>query len=356
MQALARRHQMSLFSLVPKPLEAQLRGHSELEVYTHVHVVACDMFPIFRTSTVATCRSVAEVLSGPLAEAHAAGPFDGVIAEQVFTAEVIGDLDIPLVLNEHNIESDMLRALRVSAPERGISEQDITDLARYEIASWQRAALVTCVSPADAEHVRRHRDGPVEVVPNGVALDENPYIPPSRRHGFDVAFVGGFFWPPNIQGARFLALEVMPLVWVHAPDARLVLCGKNPADEVLALASPRVVVTGTVPSVSPILDAATVYANALFAGAGSSLKTLEPLAAGIPMVSTAVGARGYPLDPGTHFLLAQTASEFAAAILDVFRQREAFDAMTERARGVAMAFDWAALGERLAQTVEQAID
>ena len=354
-QALARRGPVSLFSLVPKPMEAELRGHPELEVYASTHVVACDVFPIFRSSTATTCRLVGDLLAGPLAEAHARAPFDAVIAEQVFAAGAAGALDIPLVLNEHNIESDTLRALCVAAPERGITEADVAELAAYEIASWQRAALVTCVSVADAEHVRRHRSGPVEVVPNGVALDAYPFTPPSQRRGFDVVFVGGFFWPPNIQAARFLALEVMPRVWEQVPEARLVLCGKNPADDVLALASPRVVVTGTVPSVTPTLAAATVYANALFTGAGSSLKTLEPLAAGIPMVSTPVGARGYPLEAGTHYLHAQTAPEFAAAILSVLRDGAAFDALAERARGVAATHDWTPIGERLAASVEQAI-
>jgi glycosyltransferase involved in cell wall biosynthesis len=350
-RALARRAEISLFSLVPKPMEAALRGHPELAVYASAHVVACDVFPIFRASTAETCRLVAEILAGPLAEAHAVEPFDAVIAEQVFAAGAIGNLDIPLVLNEHNIESDTLRALRVAAPERGITEHDISELAQYEVASWRRAALVTCVSSADAAYIRLHRDGPVEVVPNGVAFDEYPFVPPSRRTGLDVVFVGGFFWPPNVQAARFLALEVMPLVWAQAPDARLVLCGKNPADAVVALAAPRVVVTGTVPSVAPALAAAAVYANALVTGAGSSLKALEPLAAGIPMVSTSVGVRGYPLEQAVHYLHAQTAAEFATAILAVFRDRAAFDAMAERARAVAAAHDWTPIGERLADSI-----
>ena len=353
-QALAREGEVSLFSLVPRPMEAELRGHPELAVYESVHVVACDVFPIFRASTAETCRQVADILAGPLAEAHADQPFDVVIAEQVFAAGVVGEIDIPLVLNEHNIESQTLRALRISAPERGITEQEVDALAAYEIASWQRAALVTCVSAADADHVRRHRAGPVEVVPNGVAFDEYPYVPPSRRTGHEILFVGGFFWPPNVQGARFLALEVMPLVWAEVPEARLVLCGKNPADAVVELAAPRVIVTGTVPSVAPALAAATVYANALFTGAGSSLKALEPLAAGIPMVSTSVGARGYPLEPGAHYVHAHTASEFAAAILAVLRDRAAYDPMAARAREIAAAHDWAPIGERLAASVRAA--
>jgi glycosyltransferase involved in cell wall biosynthesis len=350
-QALARQGQVSLFSLVPRPVEADLRGHPELAVYETAHVVACDVFPIFRASTAATCRQVAGILAAPLAAAHEKEPFDVVIAEQVFAAGVVGALDVPLVLNEHNIESQTLRALRVSAPERGITEQDVDELAAYEIASWQRAALVTCVSDADAEHVRRHRAGPVEVVPNGVAFDEYPYVPPSRRGGHDIVFVGGFFWPPNVQAARFLALDVMPLVWAEVPEARLVLCGKNPADAVVELAAPRVIVTGTVPSVAPALAGAAVYANALFTGAGSSLKALEPLAAGIPMVSTSVGVRGYALEPSTHFLHAHTAKEFASAILAVLRDRGAFDPMAEHARAVAAAHDWKPIGERLAASV-----
>jgi glycosyltransferase involved in cell wall biosynthesis len=191
----------------------------------------------------------------------------------------------------------------------------------------------------------------VHVVPNGTAVDELPFTPPSARTGHDVLFVGLMSHAPNVAAARFLAGEVMPRVWREEPAARLVLCGRSPAREVSALAGERVVVTGTVERVTPWLARAAVYANALFQGAGSSLKVPEALASGVPLVSTAVGVRGFPLVPGTHYARAEDAERFAREIVRALRSRAELDVQAARGRAVAEGYDWEAIASRFATLV-----
>ena len=59
-----------------------------------------------------------------------------------------------------------------------------------------------------------------------------------------IIFVAGFGHPPNVDAAKWLIREVMPMVWAEFPDERLTRIGSNLAAEVLALASDRVTVTG----------------------------------------------------------------------------------------------------------------
>jgi glycosyltransferase involved in cell wall biosynthesis len=188
-------------------------------------------------------------------------------------------------------------------------------------------------------------------VPNGAAIADLAFVPPSARKSLEILFVGLMSHPPNVVAARFLARAVMPRVWRDEPGARLVLCGRAPAREVEALAGPGVVVTGTVPSVAPYLTRAAVYANALFHGTGSSLKVPEALAAGVPLVSTVVGARGFPLRAGEHFTLAEDADGFARAIVRALRDRAALDARATAARAVAERFDWATIARTFARIV-----
>jgi glycosyltransferase involved in cell wall biosynthesis len=191
----------------------------------------------------------------------------------------------------------------------------------------------------------------VRVVPNGSDALALSYTPPSQRQGKEVLFVGAFFWPPNARAARFLVREVLPRVRSVEPLATLTLCGKSPGVDVALLRRPGVEVTGTVPSVAPYLRRASVYALALFEGAGSSLKVLEALACGVPLVSTAVGARGYPLLPGEHYEPAEDAEGFARAILAVFANPAAFDARAQRGRAFAEAYSWGRVGADFAQAV-----
>ena len=52
----------------------------------------------------------------------------------------------------------------------------------------------------------------------------------------------------------------------------------------------------------------------LFEGGGSRIKVLEALAAGCPVIATDKAVEGLDLEAGRHFLRAETAGAFAAAV------------------------------------------
>jgi glycosyltransferase involved in cell wall biosynthesis len=199
----------------------------------------------------------------------------------------------------------------------------------------------------------------VGVIAIGVALAGVRYRPARERRAIgakDVLFVGLMSHGPNEEGAEFLAREVMPLVWERVADARLVLCGRQPSAKVIALTSPRVEVTGTVPSVAPFLDRARVVAVPLGHGAGSSLKAVEALASGATVVSTAVGMRGIEgARAGLTHREAERAEDFADAIVRSFTDAgPADDGASARARAVAERYDWTRIGEEFLKLVREA--
>jgi glycosyltransferase involved in cell wall biosynthesis len=268
------------------------------------------------------------------------------------------------VLDEHNVESDYLAARfgadgseLVGGPPSGSARlgfwkrREISAMRDWERRAWRAASEVVCVSAADAEQVKGVRGRAPVLIPNGVDVGAVPFKAPSARRGHEVLFVGLMSHAPNVAAARFLAREVMPLVRREEPLARLVLCGMNPAREVLALADQATEVTGLVPSVQPFLERAAVYANPLRHGAGTSLKVLEALAAGIPLVSTAIGVRGFELRPGHDYREANDAPTFAREIVNAIRLRSSFDEAAERGRALAERHDWQELASRFAAVV-----
>jgi glycosyltransferase involved in cell wall biosynthesis len=110
-----------------------------------------------------------------------------------------------------------------------------------------------------------------------------------------------------------------------------------------------------VPSVAPYLDRAAVYGNALGHGAGTSLKLLEAFASGLAVISTEVGARGFPARAGDHFVSAESDQEFAARIVECLADRAARDEGARHARALAEGYDWQELGPRFAAVVEGAV-
>jgi glycosyltransferase involved in cell wall biosynthesis len=264
---------------------------------------------------------------------HRAAPFDLVVATEIYTAEWATRLPgARVILDEHNIESRFHGAWADNEVDPAL--QDL------EHRLWPLPDLVTCVSDDDATHIRAHRQGSVRVVPNGTNVDAIPFALPSEREGNDILFVGTFLWQPNVVAANFLALEVLPLVHVEQPNARLVLCGQ-PSSGIADLRCADVKLTSTVESVIPWLSGAAVYANALMRGAGTSLKTLEALASGLPLVATKAGVRGFSLIPNEHYLEAADPTSFADAITNILSNRAMYDAMAIRGRTIAERFDWA---------------
>jgi polysaccharide biosynthesis protein PslH len=353
-RALADIAELELFAVAdPGELEKET-ARSALEPYAARHVAAARLtsLPAFRRP--ARVRNAAPpALAAAFRRAHASRPFDALVAEHCHAAAIALEApEVPLVVDEHNVESEYIAERdRARGPLGFWKRREVALLEGWEQRIWRAAREVVCVSESDAERVRRVRERAPVLIPNGVDLASVPFRLPSERDGFEVLFVGLMSHPPNVAAARFLAAEVMPIVIQREPRARLVLCGMNPNREVLALKSEHTDVTGFVPSVAPYLERAAVYANPLRFGAGTSLKVLESLAAGLPLVSTAVGVRGFGLQAPRDYREADSADDFAREILDAFRERSRFDDPAVRGRDLAAGYDWSALSARFAELV-----
>jgi glycosyltransferase involved in cell wall biosynthesis len=283
-----------------------------------------------------------------LRQAHARVPYRAVVVCHSYAAATARGLrGTALVLDEHNVESAYAAALRPN------DRREAERLARWEQRCWREADAVTCVSAADAAHIARWRPD-VTVIENGVAAREIVYVAPSARLSRELLFVGAMSHGPNVAAALELVREVLPRVQRTYPTARVVLCGRAPSPEVAALAGPHVTVTGTVPDTAPWLSRAGAYVNVLRAGAGSSLKVPEAMAAGVPLVTTALGARGFALRDDVHARRAETPDAIAAAVIDAWRDPVSADRRAREARTLAESLDWEAVGQRFAVVVLRA--
>lgn len=352
-RALSRHGEVSLFACADAhDLEAHGR-HPELGIYAAKHIVETGRawFPAAgRPARVRRCCPPELVRA--FSSAHARVGFSALVVEHVHAAALALDhCELPWLLDEHNVESEYLKSrLRAAGPSQlFFSHGEVAALRSWEQRAWRAASRVACVSEADADVIARASGRRPNVIANGTALGELPFVLPSERVGYELSFVGVMGHPPNAAAARWLAEEVMPLLRRAEPRARLVLCGADPTPRVAALASTDIEVTGRVASVAPYLRRAAVYVNAVRDGAGTSLKVLEALASGVPIVSTARGVRGFALADGEHYLHAESAEQFVHAVLAVFEDRSALNPLALRGREFAESHDFGKLAERFAE-------
>jgi GT2 family glycosyltransferase len=168
----------------------------------------------------------------------------------------------------------------------------------------------------------------VWVIPN---IHEEIYL--SEKVAFDqrsgLVFIGSYNHPPNIDAVKWLCLEIMPLVWASRPDITVNLLGSNLKDEVKELASDKVVVTGYVPEVEPYFQKSRVFVAPLRFGAGMKGKIGQSLSLGLPTITTRIGAEGMGLIDHQDVLIADTAEEFAQAVIELYDNRELWQKLAD---------------------------
>ena len=353
---LAKDHDVVLFAKSSLRQSQNPEAQAGLAIYSNTHIANQDRrrFPLTRVpQRVVQSRK----LLRDLRSEHARAPFDLAIVEHSHAANLAIDSGLPFMIDEHNIESDYVRERNAAAAQGKLRWRDRRNLAllrAWEKNVWRRAEAVVCVSEFDADTVRTTVSStPVHVVPNGVAIEQVNFRLPSQRRAGSILFVGLMSHPPNIAAARMLFEEVMPRVWHEHPETRLVLCGHDPAPEVIAFAGPRVEVTGSVASVQPYLDGAAVVVNPLRHGAGTSLKVLEALASGAPLVTTRLGVRGYGEAITAACLIADSADGMARAIASCLKG-PGDDARAQAGRMAASQYDWAKLSISFSDVVQTA--
>ena len=245
-----------------------------------------------------------------------------------------GALPVPLVVD--SIDEALLRDLRDL---RAAPWKDKARLARQTFMFWRyeriglaRAHDNVYVSDVDAETYRRFFPGrPATVVPNGV---DTAYFHPRDDvpEPATLVFEGNMMFGPNVDAARRLATEILPLVRMAIPSARAVLVGRNPSPEVRKLASPYVTVTGTVDDVRPFLARGTVFACPMRLGSGIKNKILQAWAMARPVVATPASLGGLAARDEMNLLVREDNRGFSEAVIELLGQPDRAAGLAARGR------------------------
>ena len=117
-------------------------------------------------------------------------------------------------------------------------------------------------------------------------------------------FLGSFRHPPNQEGLNWFTQKVLPAVLEHKPRARLVIVGSEPPPRhSLPNLPDNIELRGFVEDVREPLGRYAVFVCPILSGSGMRVKLLEAFAAGIPVVSTPLGAEGSSREKTARFAL-----------------------------------------------------
>jgi polysaccharide biosynthesis protein PslH len=248
----------------------------------------------------------------------------------------------------------------------GTSEQGWRDwlylplLYRYEHRYCHKFSGIVVTTAEDEQQIRGFNPhAQITVIPNGVDFSHFPYRT-TDPGGHRLVFIGAMDNVANIDAARFLSLEIFPLIQQRYPDVTLELVGSRPVPEVKTLGEiPGVHVTGQVPSMADYLHRATVCVIPMRTGFGIKNKTLEAMAAGVPVVGSDRGLEGLAVD-GIHeplrALRANRVAEYVEAVDRLFTDAALRIKLAHAARQwVEQNYTWESAGMQYEKMVTQGL-
>jgi GT2 family glycosyltransferase len=240
----------------------------------------------------------------------------------------------PQALRIFDLEALSFRRLRRHARVLGDSRQadkvrlEAERVRDAEVRALREAELVLCVSEEEAEFVNlaTNRHALTYLLPSFVDVAADS---PGYRERKDLLFFGGFLagpGSPNEDALLHLVSDIMPLVWADKPEVVLHVVGADPTPAVLELHGPRVNVVGYVPDPTEWLLKTRVHVHPMRYGAGIKLKLLETMAAGLPFVTTTVGAEGLGLAQAP-WLVSDNSAEIARRTVGLYRDQDQWEAV-----------------------------
>ena len=299
-------------------------------------------------------RKLERMISGLIASEH----YDSIVCDFLAAAPNLTDLG-ECVLFQHNVETTIWeRHVQQSRSplKKAFFGMQARKMKAYEKKVCRTAKHVIAVSDIDASRMKSMFEiESVTSVPTGV--DVEYFAPRGGDHPTaDIVFCGSMDWLPNVDAVVYFLSDVLPLIRNKLPNATFTIAGRSPDAAVLKAVEglADVSVTGKVEDIRPYLWGSKISIVPIRIGGGTRLKIYECMAAGVPVVSTTVGAEGLRYKDGEDIVLADDPAGFAAACVRLLSNEAARRTIAENAlRRVQNEFSWDAVSREFEAILER---
>jgi glycosyltransferase involved in cell wall biosynthesis len=240
------------------------------------------------------------------------------------------------VLFQHNVETTIWQRHAAQAEshiKKYFFQLQASKMEAYERKICRTAKHIIAVSDIDASRMKQmFQIDTVTSVPTGVDVE---YFarPATSAPAADIVFCGSMDWLPNVDAVVHFISDILPLVRQKLPAATFTIAGRSPDAKVLKAVQglAGVTVTGKVDDMRPYLWGSKISIVPIRIGGGTRLKIYECMAAGIPVVSTTVGAEGLAYKDGEDIVIADDPAAFATACVRLLTDDAARNAIAHHA-------------------------
>jgi len=358
---LSKNHEITLYSLIKE--ESEKRFIPELKRYCKkVRVFSRPKSPwtarnilltIFSLYPLLVVRNWSPKEKKALRKEINENRYDLIHAETFYVMPHIPDTQTPSILVEQTIEYQVYKHYvdnEVPFFLRPFFMIDVLKLKYWEQYFWKKTNRLVAVSEEDRKVMRELIPGiKVDIIPNGVDANHfASYKVPTKRPARVLYGAANFKWLQNVEAVEFLVNEIWPTIEKKSSDAILWVVGTSIPKKIWGLAAKnsRIEITESIPDVRDALKSATVIIVPVKGPGGTRLKMLEALAAGLPVVSTTVGAAGLDLKHNHHAMISDSPRELAGYTLELLDKPSLAKEIGKNGQEyVKKYFDWEVLGK-----------
>lgn len=259
-------------------------------------------------------------LARALIQAHRAEPFDAVLT---FCTGMIGYARRVMAASGNHVPRHVVDLVDVDSlkwsaygstaswPMRWVYAAEGKRLKRIEACPATVTDAITVISDAEAQAYRKHvADHPgLTVVPNGVDTDSYTPLPDPANH--TLVFTGVLDYKPNVDAVRWFASEVMPLLRVKLPRAKLLVVGRHPGESLRRLhGKDGLYLVGEVEDIRTWIGRASLVVAPLQLARGVQNKVLQAMACQRAVLCSPAAAEGIDARAGLHLAVAHDAQRF----------------------------------------------
>ena len=282
--------------------------------------------------------------------------FDLIHVETSYVMQNVPQVDIPIVLVEHNIEHLVYKRFVDVAPIfiRPLLYYDVIKLRHFEEEAWKKATKLVAVSEQEKRLMKRED---TVVVPNGVDVDKFKAQSAKRKTKKEerrILFIGDFKWVQNRDTAEWILTAIWPKV---KSSLKLWIVGRKIPQNIKDLGDENVIFDEDAPiDTSLIYQKADILLAPIRVGGGTSFKILEAMSCGVPVVTTRLGIEGIGAEENKEALVSETAEGLANHVIDILEDEKLYKTISQNARKlIEKKYDWKIIVERLEEVYKSAV-
>lgn len=265
--------------------------------------------------------------------------------------------DTFLVYESHNVEFLLKKSL---LGDNILNSFLCSYVKKIEGLLVSKSDIVFAITNEDRDNLQKIYNeslGKIYISPNGADLvqfdklyNENKLMKEKIIQKPIAIFLGSGH-PPNVEAAENIVEKIAP----QKNDVYFLICGSVCWGLNRSKIGKNVGLTFEVSDEEKLelYRVSDIAINPMLRGSGTNIKMLDYLAAGLPVISTPVGARGLNLENNTNAIICDV-SEFPMKIEQILQDEELYSKFSQSGRKIVeQSYDWKKIAENMGNEFEK---